>query len=65
MAWDTLQSTGARQRGIFRAEEIERLLRVHESGARDCSARLWALLCFELWMRRWADSGLSSARRAA
>lgn len=65
MAWDTLLSTGARQRGIFRAAEIERLLRVHESGARDCSARLWALLCFELWMCRWAEGGLSSARRAA
>lgn len=65
MAWDTLLSTDARQRGIFRTAEIERLLRVHESGVRDCSARLWALLCFELWMRRWADGGLSSARRAA
>jgi len=65
MAWDTLLSAGARQRGIFRAAEIERLLRVHGSGARDYSARLWALLCFELWMRRWADGGLSSARQAA
>jgi asparagine synthase (glutamine-hydrolysing) len=54
MAWDVLLSRSVRERGIFQASEIERLLRLHDSGRRDCSARLWALLCFELWMREWA-----------
>jgi asparagine synthase (glutamine-hydrolysing) len=57
MAHDTLLSSQARQRGIFRTIEVERLLRVHRTGRRDHSARLWALLCFELWMRRWAGEG--------
>jgi len=65
MAWDTLRSVSARQRGIFRTSEVERLLRIHDSGRRDYSARLWALLCFELWMRRWAEDRPASAQQAA
>ena len=33
--------------------EVESLLATHDAGRRDCSARLWALICFELWMRQW------------
>ena len=65
MSRETLLSTAARQRGIFRTSEIEHLLQVHDSGRRDYSARLWALLCFELWMQQWAGSGAASAQRAA
>ena len=65
MAWDTLLSPAARQRGIFRSSEVERLLRVHDSGRRDYSARLWALLCLELWMERWTGSGAAATRQAA
>jgi asparagine synthase (glutamine-hydrolysing) len=65
MAWDVLLSPAARARGIFRISEVERLLHVHASGRRDCSARLWALLCLELWMRRWTEQGPSAARQAA
>jgi asparagine synthase (glutamine-hydrolysing) len=54
MTRDILLSPSARQRGVFRTGEVERVLRVHDSGRRDCSARLWALVCFELWMRHWA-----------
>jgi len=56
MTRDILLSPTARQRGIFRPAEVERVLRVHDSGRRDCSARLWALVCFELWMRQWATA---------
>jgi hypothetical protein len=35
--------------------EVETLLATHDAGRRDCSARLWALICFELWMRQWVD----------
>jgi len=65
MAWDTLLGPAARQRGIFRSTEVERLLRVHESGRRDYSARLWALLCLELWMERWTGNGTAATRQAA
>jgi len=65
MTHDVLLSSQARQRGIFRAAEVERLLRVHGSGRRDLSARLWALLCFELWMRRWGSAGSGADRGSA
>ncbi|HKX03979.1 MAG TPA: asparagine synthase (glutamine-hydrolyzing) [Methylomirabilota bacterium] len=54
MTRDILLSRTARERGIFRPAEVERVLQVHDSGRRDCSARLWSLVCFELWMRQWA-----------
>jgi asparagine synthase (glutamine-hydrolysing) len=56
MAHDLLLDPRTRQRGIFRPSWVEGLLHTHETGRRDCSARLWAMLCLELWMRRWADS---------
>ncbi len=65
MTRDVLLSSAARQRGLFRIAEVETLLRTHDAGRRDCSARLWALVCFELWMRQWADRGPASARGAA
>jgi asparagine synthase (glutamine-hydrolysing) len=55
MTRDVLLGPRARQRGIFRASEVEGLLATHEAGRRDCSARLWSLICFELWMRQWVD----------
>jgi asparagine synthase (glutamine-hydrolysing) len=61
MTRDILLSQAARGRGIFRASEVERLLRVHDSRRRDYSPRLWALLCFELWMRQWVDAPPSRA----
>jgi asparagine synthase (glutamine-hydrolysing) len=62
MTRDVLLSSAARQRGIFRISEVETLLRTHDAGRRDCSARLWALMCFELWMRQWADRGPAAVR---
>ena len=65
MARDVLLSRSARERDVFCIAEIERLLRVHESGRRDYSARLWAIMCFELWMREWGDRSVPSAWQAA
>src|SRR6266567_2489529 len=64
MARDVLLGAQARERGLFRPSEVESLLATHDSGRRDCSARLWSLICFELWMRQWADRG-PAARRGA
>ena len=55
MTRDVLLGPQARQRGIFRMSEVKTLLSTHDSGRRDCSPRLWALICFELWMRQWVD----------
>ena len=65
MARDVLLSRSARERDVFCIPEVERLLRVHESGRRDWSARLWAIMCFELWMREWVDRSVPSAWQAA
>ena len=65
MTHDLLLDPRTRQRGIFRPSWVNRLLRDHDSGRRDCSARLWAMLCLELWMRRWADTGPRHDTRAA
>jgi asparagine synthase (glutamine-hydrolysing) len=55
MARDVLLSPRARQRGFVRPGAVEELLRIHDRGRRDCSPRLWALLCLELWAREWLD----------
>ena len=44
-----------RSRGFFRNQSVERLLDDHQAGRFDHSYRLWALLVFELWNRRWID----------
>ena len=65
MARDVLLGAPARERGLFRPSEVESLLATHDSGRRDCSARLWSLICFELWMRQWADRGPAAPRGAS
>jgi len=65
MARDVLLGSQARERGLFRPSEVESLLATHDSGRRDCSARLWSLICFELWMRQWADRGPAATREAS
>ncbi|MDO8475185.1 MAG: asparagine synthase (glutamine-hydrolyzing) [Candidatus Rokubacteria bacterium] len=64
MTRDVLLGPQARQRGIFRTSEVEALMATHDAGRRDCSARLWSLICFELWMRQWVDRAPAAAREA-
>jgi asparagine synthase (glutamine-hydrolysing) len=54
-ARDILFSSCARQRGLFRSDEVERLFGCLVQGHRDVSHKLWALLFFELWCRHWLD----------
>jgi asparagine synthase (glutamine-hydrolysing) len=42
-------------RGYFRVGAVEKLLADHTAGTRDHGHRLWGLLMFELWHRRWLD----------
>jgi asparagine synthase (glutamine-hydrolysing) len=52
---DTLLDQTARQRGWFRHDVVERLVREHTAGTFDHSYRLWSLIVLELWSRQWLD----------
>ncbi len=54
-ARDILLDPGTRRRDYFRTESVQRLIEDHQAGRFDHSYRLWALLVFELWQRRWID----------
>ena len=59
---DVLTSPRTRQRGYFETPFVSRLLREHLTGERDHTLRLWQLLVFELWHRRYLDTaGAGSA----
>jgi asparagine synthase (glutamine-hydrolysing) len=47
-----LSSDRLRAGGLFRAEEVARLLREHHAGRADHRKPLWTLLVFELWRER-------------
>ncbi|MGW2428806.1 asparagine synthase (glutamine-hydrolyzing) [Streptomyces sp. NPDC001640] len=54
VAWDVLTDRTATDRGLFRPEAVRTLLREHEAGE-DHARRIWALMQFELWHRRFVD----------
>ena len=62
---DVLMSARTRQRGYFQAGFVDRLVHEHLSGRRDHTLRLWQLLVFELWQRRYLDATPAAAARAA
>ena len=55
LAYDTLLSSDARQRGLFEPSYVARLLDEHRTRRADHQNRLWALLMLELWFRMWID----------
>src|SRR5882724_384091 len=61
LAYDTLLSESARERGVFRADHVRLLLDEHCSATRDHHTRLWALLMLELWFRMWIDAPAEAA----
>ncbi len=50
---DALLGKSSRERGIFSPSTVERLVREHLTGSRDHRDRLWLLLVFEMWARRF------------
>jgi asparagine synthase (glutamine-hydrolysing) len=48
-------SDRARARAIFDADFVARVVGQHVSGERDHSERLWTLVNFEVWLRRFID----------
>jgi asparagine synthase (glutamine-hydrolysing) len=53
LAEDTLLDRRAQERGWFEPRAVAALWSQHQSGARDRSPQLWALLMLELWARRF------------
>ena len=61
---DVLGSARTRQRGYFEPAFVSRIVQEHLSGRRDHTLRLWQLLVFELWHRRYVDAPSSAAVRS-
>ncbi|MBM9538527.1 asparagine synthase (glutamine-hydrolyzing) [Desulfobulbus alkaliphilus] len=53
---DTLLDARTRDRGLFYPDYVNRLIQEHESNRRDHSQKLWQLLNFELWSRKFLDA---------
>jgi len=62
---DILLSKAAGERGIFRREELKRLVDTHRGGQRDLSSQIWTVAFFELWCRRWLDYHVAEPVEAA
>jgi asparagine synthase (glutamine-hydrolysing) len=55
--FDILLGHRSIERGYFKKEGVERLLREHLAGHYDHSAKIWALLFLEIWFRTFVDQG--------
>ena len=52
---ETILSEKALNRGLFRPQEIKRLVELHTRSERDYSPHLWTLLMLELWFNEFID----------
>ncbi len=57
---ETILSPKARGRGYFKMDRIEKMVREHQSGERDHSYKLWALLMFEVWHQVYMDGDIKN-----
>jgi len=55
-AREILLSKTARERGYFRLGVVENLIEKHAAGREDNAYKLWCLLLFELWHRKFIDA---------
>ena len=61
MLTDTLLDSRSLGRGYFDPATVRRLVNEHTSSQWDHSARLWLLLVFELWHRRFLDGDITES----
>jgi len=56
-AWaeDLLDPESIRRDGFLNPDPIQRVWRDHVSGTRNDEYRLWVILMFQMWRRRWLD----------
>jgi asparagine synthase (glutamine-hydrolysing) len=55
MVEDTLHESAVRRRGFFEPAAVQRLIALDRQGAVDGSYTVFALMCVELWCRRFLD----------
>lgn len=55
MLEDTLSAAVLARRGIFRPDAVRRLIELNADGRIDASYTLFAIMCIELWLRRFVD----------
>ncbi|MGZ8843822.1 MAG: asparagine synthase (glutamine-hydrolyzing) [Pyrinomonadaceae bacterium] len=55
MVEDLLSEETIKRRGLFRPEEVRRIIEVNLSGREDYNLQVFQLLNFELWMRTFVD----------
>jgi asparagine synthase (glutamine-hydrolysing) len=53
---DTLTEQRIRDRGLFRPDEVRRIVAEHESAGADSSNKIFVLLATELWFQRFVDA---------
>jgi asparagine synthase (glutamine-hydrolysing) len=59
---ETLCDERTRERGLFREEEVERLLAHAGGDGKKASQRLFCLFLLERWMRQWVDADAPGRR---
>lgn len=65
MVEDTLNEATLRARGIFRPEAVRRLIAADAEGRVDGSYTIFAIMCIELWFRRFIDAAPDGRTQAA
>jgi asparagine synthase (glutamine-hydrolysing) len=65
MTDDLLSESRIRDRGLFRADTVQKLIRQHRAGGQDWSMQIWQLLTLELWMQNFMDGTGSRVGRHA
>jgi asparagine synthase (glutamine-hydrolysing) len=58
---DVLLDASAQNREFFRPEVVQEMVQQHETGQADHAYRLWTLLMFELWLRRWGGRAVGKS----
>jgi asparagine synthase (glutamine-hydrolysing) len=65
MTDDLLSGSRIRDRGLFHAEGVQKMIGQHRTGRQDWSMQIWQLLTLELWMQSFLDGTGSRAGRHA
>jgi asparagine synthase (glutamine-hydrolysing) len=65
MTDDVLCESRIRDRGLFRSDVVQKMIRQHRAGRQDWSMQIWQWLTLELWMQGFMDGAGSCVGRHA
>jgi asparagine synthase (glutamine-hydrolysing) len=60
---EMLSDETVRRRGLFRAEEVRRVVELNRSGREDFALHVLQLLTLEMWQREFLDGPLTTSRQ--